>query len=308
MNNFRNDNNKTDLIIPVYLNQKIVFDLLAYIYDGLSTISKITTTEETKDSNDKKFGAKFGLNSALSTLFKIDLSGDVSKKKEESEKNQLNQEKIHTPSSLFQKLRTILLEKDLIRFIESDTIVSVGQFVEFSSQLSRNPVLHTLDIYRDLLKSFVAFFPNDNKAPSPKKNHIQTQTKEPSYKEIMNQLDTFSKSLREGNTIDIISSELISKHKVVITLEEEFLNDVSMGDIVDGTFKVLGKVIKVVEEDSDPINLIRKSSIAHLGKEQINIMFNALKTGAEQGNFTIPEIEYEINYPSFQVIPIGIFI
>ena len=68
--------NKIDnLIIPAYLNQRIVFDLIAMLQDGLSTVTRITSVDSTADKDRKLYGAAFGLNQALSSLLKIDVSG-----------------------------------------------------------------------------------------------------------------------------------------------------------------------------------------------------------------------------------------
>jgi hypothetical protein len=37
-------NKINNLIIPAYLNQRIVFDLIAMLQDGLSTVTRITST------------------------------------------------------------------------------------------------------------------------------------------------------------------------------------------------------------------------------------------------------------------------
>ena len=34
-----------DLIIPVYLNQRFVFDLVAMLQDGIATVTKVVKTE-----------------------------------------------------------------------------------------------------------------------------------------------------------------------------------------------------------------------------------------------------------------------
>lgn len=67
------------LVVPVYLNQRFVFDLIAMKQDGISTIQKITSSETTQVGNRDQYEGKFGLGQALSSLLKIDISGSRAK-------------------------------------------------------------------------------------------------------------------------------------------------------------------------------------------------------------------------------------
>ena len=44
-------------------------------------------------------------------------------------------------------------------------------------------------------------------------------------------------------------------------MEPKFLVDPTMTDLVDGTFRVFGKAIRVVLDQNDKISLLRKSTI-----------------------------------------------
>ena len=69
------------LLIPVYLNQRIVFDLLAMLQGGISTVTSVSKTEQSADEKSRKMGGSFGLSQALSSLLKIDLSADATSTK-----------------------------------------------------------------------------------------------------------------------------------------------------------------------------------------------------------------------------------
>ncbi len=112
---------KNDLIIAVYLNQRIVFDLIAILQDGMSTVTRISSSEETKKSDTQRYGAAFGLSQALSSLLKIDVSGNREKSREGSTGLQKSEERVHTPSSLFQKLRSILASDNKIEVVTPNT-------------------------------------------------------------------------------------------------------------------------------------------------------------------------------------------
>lgn len=111
----RNGGYVEKLIVPVYLNQKLVFDLLAMLQDGISTVKAINTTSGDSSSQNEKLSVGFGLSEAFSTLLKIDLSGSQDKSKSDTNSLETNEEKVHTPASLFFKLRNLLIEKNIYR-------------------------------------------------------------------------------------------------------------------------------------------------------------------------------------------------
>lgn len=80
-----------------------------------------------------------------------------------------------------------------------------------------------------------------------------------------------------------------------------------MSDLVDGQFKIIGKVIRSVSDSSDSINLLRKTA---LSKMPSALMLEALghlsALGSEQG-FGIPELTLEIKGPAIQILPIAIY-
>ena len=60
------------LIIPVYINEKIVLDMLAIIEDGFSMVSQINYTEHTENNSVQKADAEISTSTTLlSKLLKI---------------------------------------------------------------------------------------------------------------------------------------------------------------------------------------------------------------------------------------------
>lgn len=51
-------------IIPVYLNQRIVFDLLAMLEGGLCHVTRVVSAENKTGQNHRRYGAEFGLSKA----------------------------------------------------------------------------------------------------------------------------------------------------------------------------------------------------------------------------------------------------
>lgn len=287
------------LIVPVYLNQKLVFDLLAMLQGGISTVTTVTESSSNTNTDGEKVSAGFGLSEAFSTLLRIDLSGSKEKTAGTEETNTSSQERVHTPASLFFQLRNILLEKGYLKEA-TEELPQAGDFVEFEGFLKRNPIVETIDSLAEMMDMAEAF----EDKPQPKKggrNQVSENQK------IKQQMIRFSDALKAGSTIDLSSASLKAGYTAVVTVETCFLNDPLMSDLVDGQFKIIGKVIKSVNDSSDSINLLRKTA---LSKMPSTLMLEALghlsSLGSEQG-FDIPDLKLEIEGPAIQVLPIAIY-
>jgi hypothetical protein len=290
---------KNDLIIAVYLNQRIVFDLIAILQDGMSTVTRVSSSEETKKSDTQRYGAAFGLSQALSSLLKIDVSGNREKSREGNTGLQKSEERVHTPSSLFQKLRSILASDNKIEVVTPQYKPEPGHILEFGTSLRRNPLIQTMDTFNQLFEMALAFDATPVKGGHKNKPNELTK--------IRSQVISFSEMLKAGDTIDIVSDQLPCGHKAVITLDTEYLNDPTMADLVDGQFQVVGKVIRVINDSSESVSLLRKAAVGAMNEEVLVPIFQQFSVALAVANIDLPPIEWRVSGPVIQVIPIAIF-
>jgi hypothetical protein len=124
---------------------------------------------------------------------------------------------------------------------------------------------------------------------------------------IKSQVISFSEMLKAGDTIDIVSDELPCGHKAVITLDTEYLNDPTMADLVDGQFQVVGKVIRVINDSTESVSLLRKAAVGAMNEQVLEPIFQQFGLAVAAGNIDLPPIEWKIAGPVVQVIPIAIF-
>ncbi|CAH0535358.1 hypothetical protein VST7929_02944 [Vibrio stylophorae] len=286
------------LIVPVYLNQKLVFDLLAMLQDGISTVKAINSTSGESSYQSGKLSVGFGLSEAFSTLLKIDLSGSQDKGKSDSSSHEVSEEKVHTPASLFFKLRNLLVEKGHLVQLSEHSRVVAGDFIEFEGALSRNPIVETVDSMAQMLEMAEMF----DQTPKTKGKGAQSNE----FKVMRQQMLQFSDSLKAGNTTDLTISGLISGHNALVTVETAFLNDPQMSDLVDGNFKVLGKVIRSVNSQAN-ISLLRKTAMSKMPSPIIMQAFNQMSELGTENGFNIPELKWDIEGPAFQILPIAIY-
>jgi len=296
-------NIENELIIPVYLNQRIVFDMIAMLQGGIAKVTRVTSIESSSASDKQQFGATFGLNKALSSLLRIDVSGNTEKRNDDSLGTQTNEEKVHTPASMFQMLRRSLATDNKLSFIDDQYKPEIRQIVEFTAPLRKNPIIQTMDTLVGLVNMAILF----SQAP-PQQQHKGQKSQTPdTNKAIKTQMEQFLESLKAGDTVDIISDTLTCGYRAVITLEREFLNDPTMSDLVDGHYNVLGKIIRVINDDKDSINLIRKTALSVMPENILNDALAGLSELSKTPGFKIPSMELVAKGPVLQVLPIAIF-
>lgn len=208
-----------DLIIPVYLNQRIVFDMIAMLQNGISTVSRVTEKTEVKETDGRKYGAAFGLSKALSGLLKIDIHGVRDLTDSQGSEVERSEERVHTPSSLFQKLRATLIANGKLATITPELNLEPGMMVEFSTVLTRNPVNYALETFVGIIDMASELSPKPDKKGQGSQQSQQLQ-------KVRKQIQSFLDMANSEETIDLVSNlSLLTGHDAVLTLEKEYLND-----------------------------------------------------------------------------------
>lgn len=120
----------------------------------------------------------------------------------------------------------------------------------------------------------------------------------------MKQLDTFLNAVTVDGSEDLIAQ--CGANRFVLTAETTYFVDPTLNDVIDGTFRIFGKVTRVVPAgEDDGISLLRRSPMGDIGgfSEQLESSFSSLP----DSGFTGEKVETEIPAPTLQMIPIGIF-
>ncbi len=286
-----------DLVIPVYLNQRIVFDLVAVLEGGIASVTQVSERQSQATGESKQIGASFGVSNALSSLLKIDLTGKRDRESSNESSTTRTEDRIHTPVSLFIALRAILREKRYLKEIEANTEITPGDLVEFSTVLKRNPLIETLDSFVEMIDMFQVFADKPQKGKGKQISEMQQMKK---------QMASLLSSLRSGDTMDLTTPPLPSCHRAVISIETQNLNDPSMSDLVDGTFRVVGKVTRSIGESEGAISLNRKSALNRLPSSALDQLKKAFQA-PELADMSFPDLEWEIRGPAIQMLPIAIF-
>ena len=171
--------NKPDITLPIYLNEKIVVDMLAMIEDGFSMVSSISAITSDNTSSNNKLGFDADVNGIMSRLLKISFATGHTGSESKSFESTTTSEKVHTISSLFFKLRNYLHDNNLIVDLTNKLSVdqvTPGDFIEAQGSLEKNPLIHMLEDMSEALK-FADMFSDEaqlgNKSKSSKADQIQ---------------------------------------------------------------------------------------------------------------------------------------
>lgn len=191
------------LMVPVYINEKIVLDMLAIIEDGFSTVSQVSYTEHKDNSNSQKLEAGVSTSATLlSKLLKIDLKGELSHSGNSGENESVAKEKVHTNVSLLSKFRTFLVDEKILKSGFDVTNMKIGDFIEIEGELQKNPLINYMDIFVDLFRMADIF---SEKPQLGGKTQAKAQKQQEN--ETVKQIKSFADELKHSGTIDFILSD-----------------------------------------------------------------------------------------------------
>lgn len=118
------------------------------------------------------------------------------------------------------------------------------------------------------------------------------------------QIKSFAEELKHSGTIDFILSD--AKGTVVLSAQEQYLSNDNVSEILGGHFKVLGKVIAVCKDDTEELDLLRKTTRSILPESLLEEMFSGFQNEETQ-QFNLPELKTKITGPAIIVIPVAIY-
>lgn len=293
------------LTLPIYLNQKYVFDLLAIIDNGFYQVETIKTGNNFSNSEQNNLKGEVGLSNVFAFL-KLGVSAATSSDNSKGSLEEVTKDKIHTPNSLFSKMREYLHQSNLV--VNSEFLnAKPGDFIEVKLSLRKNPIIDSLEAILSMMK-MVAVFEEKPSLPSVSQKKQNHASKSSENDKIIKQIESLLNQLKEEGSLDLIgTSTTDEKFQVVLTLDKSFIGDLSLSDIADGEFSVLGKVTRVLGDESiEEVNLLRKTSLSKLNNTLLDQMFSGFSNMGDAGLKDL-EIQTFIKPPVIQLIPIAIF-
>jgi len=186
----------SDLCVPIYLNQQVVFDLLAILEDGFSHLSSVKAFSSGNESQKSNIGASLG--GKFLDIVGISFKGDRIKETGSNEQVEVSKEKVHTPASLFSKLRTELNEQGLIARLENIEDIeqlNSGQFIELHVILKKPSLIDTIEGFKRLMEIVSLISEKDNTGERSRKGKRSETQKDTNQEIIPRQIDVMLKAL-----------------------------------------------------------------------------------------------------------------
>lgn len=292
--------NADRLIVPIYINEKIVLDMLAIMDDGFSMVSQVSHAEQ-RDSNHTS-GAEVGVSTSstiLSRLLKINISGELNHAKSRGKTDSVTKEKVHTNVSLLSKFRGFLADRKMLKTDFDVSKIRIGDFIEVEGELQKNPLINYMDQFLGIFR-MADIFTEKPQLGSKNRANNQKQTNN----EISKQIKSFAEELKHSGTVDFILSD--KQGTAVLSAQEQYLANDNVSEIIGGRFKVLGKVISICKDETEHIDLLRKTSLSILPEKMVTDMFSDFKNNDIQ-EYNFPELITKISGPAVIVIPIAIY-
>jgi hypothetical protein len=300
--------------LVVYLNQRYVFDLLAMAEGGLTQLETIKTSSAVQSDHASKISGDVGFSNVFAFIG-LKGGGERFKSSLTSDQAESSIERVHTPNSLFGRLRAYLWDHQLIA-AENLNDVRSGDFVEVKASLSHSPVIRTFERLKDVASMASAFGVDldSNQVGSgsrqqPKQNQGGGRPKQ-SQRDLgpVAMISGLLEQLRSNETTDLIGQSLADEATtLVVSVENTFLSNSVGAGITDGEYRVLGKVARVLPDStSEPIKLLRNTRLGIMPASSIEDLLTGLYASMK-GQMDIPEPQISVTGPALLIIPIAIF-
>ena len=300
-NKIENESKKfvTDFILPLYLNQRFVYDILAIKNDGFTEFFEIKDKIGNSNEQDANIKATLGTNNDFA-LIQANLDGEINTKTSNDNNNEKSYKKTHTPTSLFMQVYQYLNENKKITKLENlsdiDTVDS-GDFVEIKSNIELNTIVEffeTLDKVIDITEAFSSFSSIDSKKTI--KRSPLSNMKKPIE-------NTLKALVNENNNVKYGICKLEEKELVVKLNKDYFINS-DYSEIKNGKFKIIGKVLEIIPE-GESILLNRENAV---GLYNTNTFKEVKESLNSIPNINFQEFKDTVQGKTIVIMPIAICI
>ncbi len=330
---------------PLYLDVPMMTSFLATITDGVSFEAKVQTKRGTKQQVTAGVEAGTTIKPpipSLLSLLSLDLRGKLGAERGTEENEEMEIVRRHTEASLFNQLRNLLADNQAIVRLDSNEEdwdnLRIGEIVEITGEIQRNPLATILDLYGRViepvwqkgieqqqkrllaieteLKTIATQRPQAGQRSKPPSQNTETrqqgleeertelEAKAASNDETMLVVGLIRDDLRASHLQDVILNPQDTSGKpCILTLSSEAGFGRPLEDLLGAELVVLGKITKIVKE-GETINLLRRSALAFMSNNIMNDLAQELDN-APGLNFKLTKTELE--GPSLQILPMAIF-
>lgn len=287
-----------DFILPLYLNQRIVYDILAIKNDGFTEFYEIMDKKEENNEFGSKVNANFGTNNEFS-LIKAGVYGELEANITNDKDNEKKYKRTHTPTSLFMQVYQYLCDNQkIIKLDNKEKLkkISSGDFVEIKSYIEINTIVEFFETFSkviDITEAFSSFAYIGNEKLL-KNNSSLSQLKRP-VNNVIKVLETENDKVKYGicklGDIDI-----------VLKLNKDYFINSDYSEIRNGEFRIIGKIMEIVPE-GEKVLLNRENAVGLYDPRMFEQVRDSLRNIP---NINIKEFKDEVEGETCIIMPIAI--
>lgn len=304
------------LVHPVYLDTPMLLSFVATLEDGVSLSAAVTESKSKSKTTDVSGSGEGGTESVLALLgVKLTATGEMSRSTDSDSSVEQSFTRQHTLASLFSRLVQGLIRADAVKVEPRIGEVETGDLIVFDGRIEENPLEVALTTVHGLLP-LMEQFQESSEPAQPRQNRAQRRHADHPNNQLGGEsgeqqdltwfkpiLETLRGEQEASTVIDLIARR--DGFSSIITAKREYFSDSSRAAILDGQFKVIGKVTAVVADPSESVSLIRRGASA-----RIEGMYQALADmlGDFDDGFVRPLPPSQMSGPLAQVLPLAIYI
>ena len=298
--------NPDELPLPIYLNERAVGDLVSILDDGLAVIHEVRESSATIETA-RRFGNPERAQSSPLGGGRLEPSDSTVGSERKASRHQ-------TMTSLFARMRRrISVEKLIRRESDLDTL-EPGQFIEFRASLQKNPIIAIMEwiLQMEGILGLVSDQKQKGKHPNQQLKGGKNEAAEV-LRFVSNLANGLIEEFSKSGTVELFGTA--GSHgnlKVVLTAQSAYFEDQRGDALIDGSFLVLAKTVRVLRtEDDGRIDLLRRTTLRGLNPAVFLEAAEGLRAhinSADNPGFRVPDLFTEVLAPAIQAVPIAIFV
>jgi len=293
---------------PVYLDLPMMLSFLAALEGGV--IVAEDKTETASETSLRAASATAGLRARLLAVGSANMSGSGSLNQSETNSAVSQIQRQHTAASLFNALLATLREDGQIADLQESKQLSslrVGDMVEIDGAFRGNPL-------EDILAFFAMVLPYVEPEATAKANPKsgnpaqRAAAQKPAAEsgighDVIRMFHLMAKDIAESPVHDLLF-QTESGLPVIVTASTEFYEPATVEYLRQGTFRVVGKVTRVLGGD-DAINLARRTVLGLASPDVAGGLVDAARA-MEDVNLQVADAI--VTGPAIQILPLSIYI
>lgn len=306
------------LVHPIYLDTSMLLSFLAALQNGVTLQREITETSESHTGKSVEASVQGNTTEVLQVLgLKLGIDGDGTLESSKGSDTQSRFVMQHSFASLFNVLLSTLKSEKLVTGLtnkKSLSGISPGDIVEFEAAIHDNPTDVLIRTLNTWVQMKPLFLPDQNGKSHAAKRRQNRPAQDPSSIEMQETfkllellINLLNNDMTASTLTDLVGKSEKPRFHSIIAVDRDHFTDTSRASIVDGKYKVLGKVISVEESPEQSISLGRRGTILRMVENADESSFTDLFDAVL---LVLPDqiSALSVQGPYLQILPIAIYV